>query len=715
MLKLKLAYKGSVRKFQLQDANCFANVKALVSNITHDEFTPALRYLDEDEDWITISTEADLLLCFQTMKIPKIHIIDPNEKQICTEEPEQRDIEPMFELASGRSAAMEIDYNDSKSDSPELKFIRKSSVGKDCFRWDNSVLPVDWNVLVGDFLRNQKQALLKLVNDVYKGVEEGKDMKTLVMNGIMESSFNDHPFIRMASTDLEKMLEKVNHMSMLLLKAGKNGLEMAVPLLLHGYANMKAGVNKGVVDLAPVFTRIFPQMSSRLKSALADGQEVTFDLESVLRYMAEKQNTFEQPWAKDSLDESSPAASGIVIHIGVRCDICNAKPIIGVRYKCMTCLNFDMCEFCRRGNHPTEHPLISLQTPVPRGGFRLEGGHLKGANEFFKPKWRQDKNSEKLSKYAVDNNEKPVELKGGIQMSDSGFRAREKRRGRHGLWSHYRAGPPFGRRRRKHLPHAHRLAHVQIFDDSSSSLTSSSSENEFQNSSSKGSRKKLKYSLRKLRKKERKVRRKIDKLVKSQSVINLSLCRLQRKERHVMTKIAKLTGKPGNSIDETPMLPPSNNPGHDPNPNTRPFPHPHWRPYGLQRSSQKPVFPPTYATDTVKFHSDPKLNNGSIGHQHMRSCTNQRLLLAQSFPQEAAPNKNGPSGQSRRDGQLPGSGRASPVNYKYSAQLQILVDMGFFDIAKCKLLLDKNNGNVSKVIEEISSVGNRSSSGLCFV
>lgn len=34
------------------------------------------------------------------------------------------------------------------------------------------------------------------------------------------------------------------------------------------------------------------------------------------------------------------------IHSSVRCDGCNIYPIVGIRYKCLTCYNFDFCEAC---------------------------------------------------------------------------------------------------------------------------------------------------------------------------------------------------------------------------------------------------------------------------------------------------------------------------------------------------------------------------------
>lgn len=50
------------------------------------------------------------------------------------------------------------------------------------------------------------------------------------------------------------------------------------------------------------------------------------------------------------------------MHAGVACDGCGVAPILGVRYKCSVCKNFDYCEICEeRLTH--EHPFIKITRP----------------------------------------------------------------------------------------------------------------------------------------------------------------------------------------------------------------------------------------------------------------------------------------------------------------------------------------------------------------
>jgi uncharacterized protein affecting Mg2+/Co2+ transport len=53
---------------------------------------------------------------------------------------------------------------------------------------------------------------------------------------------------------------------------------------------------------------------------------------------------------------------GEVVHHNIICDGCNMTPIKGVRYKCTTCSDFDLCEACEaKGEHPSDHIFLKAK------------------------------------------------------------------------------------------------------------------------------------------------------------------------------------------------------------------------------------------------------------------------------------------------------------------------------------------------------------------
>jgi len=64
----------------------------------------------------------------------------------------------------------------------------------------------------------------------------------------------------------------------------------------------------------------------------------------------------------DRPSEQSRKSHNEIIHERVTCDGCSKYPIVGHRYKCVICHNFDFCEACEaKGDHP--HAFLKIRTP----------------------------------------------------------------------------------------------------------------------------------------------------------------------------------------------------------------------------------------------------------------------------------------------------------------------------------------------------------------
>lgn len=75
--------------------------------------------------------------------------------------------------------------------------------------------------------------------------------------------------------------------------------------------------------------------------------------------------------------------TNLTIHQGTLCDVCGISPIIGSRFMCLLCHNFDLCEQCEclSSRHPADHPLIKVKVPL----------NLKmNYNDHFTPSERDD-------------------------------------------------------------------------------------------------------------------------------------------------------------------------------------------------------------------------------------------------------------------------------------------------------------------------------------
>jgi hypothetical protein len=60
------------------------------------------------------------------------------------------------------------------------------------------------------------------------------------------------------------------------------------------------------------------------------------------------------------------------MHPNVQCDGCEVAPLIGLRWKCLQCYDFDLCDTCfTAGKHNTAHPFARLANPL-RDNFELQ-------------------------------------------------------------------------------------------------------------------------------------------------------------------------------------------------------------------------------------------------------------------------------------------------------------------------------------------------------
>ena len=56
-------------------------------------------------------------------------------------------------------------------------------------------------------------------------------------------------------------------------------------------------------------------------------------------------------------------------HVTVMCDGCDMHPLVGLRYKCTSCEDYDLCQKClQKGIHASDHKFMEIE-PTHRGTY----------------------------------------------------------------------------------------------------------------------------------------------------------------------------------------------------------------------------------------------------------------------------------------------------------------------------------------------------------
>lgn len=55
-----------------------------------------------------------------------------------------------------------------------------------------------------------------------------------------------------------------------------------------------------------------------------------------------------------------------IVHRGISCNICNSNPLTGVRFKCVNCVDYDICSRCEPScDHDLTHLFLKIIIPIP--------------------------------------------------------------------------------------------------------------------------------------------------------------------------------------------------------------------------------------------------------------------------------------------------------------------------------------------------------------
>jgi len=95
-----------------------------------------------------------------------------------------------------------------------------------------------------------------------------------------------------------------------------------------------------------------------------------------------QQNPFQQPQQQPQQQQQNCAFPSNA-HVGVTCDGCGTSPIVGIRHKCNTCPDYDLCEQCDKKEVHREHTFTKISEPIRywRGCHQRNWGQQQQSNE----------------------------------------------------------------------------------------------------------------------------------------------------------------------------------------------------------------------------------------------------------------------------------------------------------------------------------------------
>merc|ERR1719238_523640 len=125
-----------------------------------------------------------------------------------------------------------------------------------------------------------------------------------------------------------------------------------IPNIVDCITRAAAGEENVELNIADVFPR---EVIADLERLIPNGEERQFTC-----IPGAPMNVIDE--ARDNLEaEFGP------VHRNVSCDVCGQDGIIGTRYKCTICPNYDLCSTCEP-LHDRSHPMIKINVPLSRMG-----------------------------------------------------------------------------------------------------------------------------------------------------------------------------------------------------------------------------------------------------------------------------------------------------------------------------------------------------------
>ena len=137
-------------------------------------------------------------------------------------------------------------------------------------------------------------------------------------------------------------------------------------LTLENFSEKEIKLLINIVDKPPEYQEESNHMCFKSNLIIPEKKELTEEekiKQSIRELVQSKLKTLEKSIIEDiskKMDLNPPN-----VHKGIKCSNCGMENIVGIRYKCTVCLNYNLCEICEANiDHDEDHVLLKIRDPI---------------------------------------------------------------------------------------------------------------------------------------------------------------------------------------------------------------------------------------------------------------------------------------------------------------------------------------------------------------
>jgi len=370
-LRLKVSIDGAeTRRFALDGPVTHSRLRDLIQSVIGvDKFS--IMYTDDEGELITIASDADLkeaitLTDEMKQKALKLSIVThqsavpvrPVLTQILNTNVQKVDFDREQKDFKNSESVKVVEEKESVNiaEQQELPKTEYQSFEDEKTTFDESLSYLNGQFSKLDFSLLQPE-VLQLVFVLQNVTARAESGESLQWDGLIKEVSQAAPVISSLPCfhdESQKLLDALESVVKFFINRVESGLLYPIPPHLAPFMFVKS--------------ERFLKNVSRIRG-------IPLQLQVILEHFSAAVNKLEAVFTQPDLGSFEDQKVDQSVHVGVQCDNCQAVPIVGNRYKCTVCHNFDLCEACElSGIHPSDHEMIKFKVTFQRPERRHFGG-----------------------------------------------------------------------------------------------------------------------------------------------------------------------------------------------------------------------------------------------------------------------------------------------------------------------------------------------------